>query len=292
MNNPTIYAAVITGMSASTQNFNASCSAAQFAVFKGNIQLLAALVDNLIPVDPAIIEEDAHLMHGITAGLQFNRLMVLPSPGTISSIAADIVKMWTEIRNALGGADALGRWDDLVGTVGQAAAVAGLVYQFYGDTPFMMYFFRHDRDEALSLSYHMSHRWNLRTVSPHIHLRPCSPSDGTVVLDGRYAWSLYNNGQNLPMWAGWTPFRVEVPLLGADQYKEGIATLFNSDPPAAYRHSSATLHIYLRRPGASDAADTYQGGNPYGLAQANLGISFVDCHHKTMRHGTVTEFGV
>jgi hypothetical protein len=180
-------------------------------------------------------------------------------------------------------------YDDVQGTIDQATAVAALTYEAYKDTPFMQYWFRRDQDDSLSMTYQMRHNWLLNSVEPHIHLTLAGPTDGNVVLTGRLAWSSFAGNLAIPSWAGWTPFTVTVPFLGADIWLPKAVSLGQYMPPAAARYPSAMLRVWIQRPGATDPNDTYAGNKPApGTAAANLGVEFADCHIQLAGFGTKT----
>lgn len=177
-------------------------------------------------------------------------------------------------------------YTDVIGFVDQAAAAAALTYEAYRDTPFMMYWTRRDQDDALSLRYQMPHGWDLSAVEPHLHVLCAASSTGTVVIDGYYTWSHISGAPILGPLSSWNSYRVTQSLSGTYQYTERGISLGLITPPVAARVASANLLIYVRRPGSSDAGDTYDGSKPFGTQAANLGILYADCHVRIGRFGT------
>lgn len=177
-------------------------------------------------------------------------------------------------------------YTDVLGTVDQAAAAAALTYEAYRDTPFMFYWMRRDQDDALSLRFQMPHGWDLTAVEPHMHVICGSPSSGVVVIDGYYTWSHISGSPVLGPLSAWTAFRVLTTLAGTYQYTERGLSLGLITPPAAAQVGSANLLVYLRRPGASDSADTYEGSKADHTQAANLGVCYIDCHVRLNRLGS------
>jgi hypothetical protein len=175
---------------------------------------------------------------------------------------------------------------DLVGDVNSAANVGGLTTEAYRDTPFLRPWFSRSADKSLSLSWQMPHDWQVTSpVEPHLHCVGVSPTTGNVRLTGKYTWAR-NGTLALNSWASWTTFDVTVEITAADQYYGKILSLGQITAPAGAQYPSAFLHIYVTRPGQSDALDTYDGSNPTGTAALNLMLEGVDCH--VMRTGLGT----
>lgn len=180
-------------------------------------------------------------------------------------------------------------YTDVIGTVDQAAAAAALTYEAYRDTPFLMYWMRNDQNDALSLKYQMPHGWDLSAVEPHMHILCGASVTGNVVLDGYYTWSHISGSPILGPLNTWTTFRTITTIQGSWQWTERGISLGLITPPAAAKVNSANLMIYLRRPGAADPDDTYDGAKPTppGTAAANLGIVYLDCHVRLNHLGSV-----
>lgn len=179
-------------------------------------------------------------------------------------------------------------YTDVIGTVDQAAASAALTYEAYRDTPFLLYWMRHDQDDAMSLKYQMPHGWDLTAVEPHIHVICGASVTGVVVFDGYYAWSHISGAPILGPLSTWTPFRVTATIQGSWQYTERGISFGLITPPVAAQVNSANLLFYVRRPGAADPADTYTGSKPSGTNAANLGVCYLDCHVRLQRFGSTS----
>jgi hypothetical protein len=177
-------------------------------------------------------------------------------------------------------------WHDLIGDVNHAANVAALTHEAYRDTPLMMYWFHRAQDDALSLHWQMPHDWDLGAVEPHIHALAAGDATGNVRVVGRYAWSR-NGTLPLPAWAGWTTFGTTTAITAAEQWSSKTISLGSFAPPAAAQYPSAMLHVWLQRPGSSDALDTYGGDKTGGTTlAANLGLESIDCHVRRTGLGT------
>ena len=176
-------------------------------------------------------------------------------------------------------------YTDVSGTFDASTATADLTYEAFSDTPVRMPWLHRSQDDALSLHYQMPHNWTLTAVEPHVHIIQGAVTGGDLVLDGRLAWSRKSN-LDLPAWANWTPFRV-VTTLTATQWQSFAVSLGSFTPPAGALGPSAVLHVWLRRPGSSDSADTYEGDKVGGpTAAANVGLEYADCHVQVQGFGT------
>ena len=179
-------------------------------------------------------------------------------------------------------------WNDLQGPAAVAGGSSALTFEDYRDVPLKMYFFRSNQNDAIHLSYQMSHAWNGEPVKPHVHTIPMAASGGDVVFDGYYVFGKV--GQVVPPLSGWTAFSITKTIAASDQYKEVIFPLFTATPPVGFNVDSALLWIYLRRPGLANPADTYDGNKSSGTASANLAFAFADVHFKVKSFGSVNEF--
>jgi hypothetical protein len=164
-----------------------------------------------------------------------------------------------------------------VGDVNQAAAIAALTHEEYRDTPELWYWLHRSQDDQLSIKWQMRHDWIPSDVYPHLHLVGAAPTTGNVRVVGRYAWS-HTGDLPLPVLAGWGTIDVTVPILDTEQWAPKIASLGPITPPVLAQKPSAFLHLWIQRPGASDALDTYDGNKPDHTAAANVGLEGLDCH--------------
>lgn len=181
-------------------------------------------------------------------------------------------------------------WDDIQGSIALATGVSALTLEVYRDTPSLLYHFRHNQDDALTFVYQIPHGWNPTTsVKPHIHWIPCAdPAAAEVVrFSGQYAWT--NPSTALPANASWTTFAVSATVNPGDVFKEKITALATVAPPSGFKES-AILVVYLMRPGATDAADTYTTGKGTGTAAANVALLSSDTHYQKNKTGTFAEF--
>ncbi len=73
-----------------------------------------------------------------------------------------------------------GVWDDLQGSITQGVNPAGsLTYEAYRDTPYKMYFWRHNQSDELNFAFQMSHQWlTSSAVRPHMHVIHMSSGSG------------------------------------------------------------------------------------------------------------------
>lgn len=184
-----------------------------------------------------------------------------------------------------------GLWDDLQGPVEQAAGAAALTFEAYRDTGMFAYFMKHNQDDTLYKAYQMPHSWDRGTVKPHIHIIPMANPAATenIRFIGKYAWTQV--GVALPADASWTPFTADHPVNTTDEFKQAVVPLVTIAPPTTPKESNVLL-IWLQRPGASDAADTYTTSKVLGTAAANVMVVSIDCHIQKNKRGTSTEIPV
>lgn len=179
-------------------------------------------------------------------------------------------------------------WDDQLGDISEGVGGASLTYEAFRDTPFTMFFFRHDQDDALNLRFQLSHGWDPDTdVRCHIHIVPMADpaAPRTLRFTGYYVWSIH--GSVIPELSGWTAFTSDMTISPGEAHKERVANLFVTTPPAGIVESSVLL-VHAKRPGSSDAADTYTDSKSPGLAQANVGLLSLDLHYQREKLGTVS----
>lgn len=185
-------------------------------------------------------------------------------------------------------ADLVGRWDDLQGDISQGTGAAALTYEAYRDTPFMMYFFRHNQNDSLSLRFQFPHGVDKTApVVPHLHVIPMSAPGAAqdVRIVGQYAWAPFN--VVCPANVGWTAFGpLLVPYAAADQFKEVYIDLATVAVPAGFRGSDI-LFVYVQRNG-TNPGDTYATGKVGGTAAANLALASLDVHYRKATQGSVT----
>jgi len=180
-------------------------------------------------------------------------------------------------------------WDDLQRTFQDGAGAAALTTEKFRDTDLRMGFFRSNQDDELSFEYQMPHTWDPRDeVRPHLHVVPMANGSGNVRFTGHYYWARPNVA--IPALASWTTFTVDTAFIAADQYQEKFIILPYTTAPTG-TNESAVLLIALKRPGSSDAADTYDTAKDHGTVQANIGLLSADLHFRPVKLGTETEFG-
>jgi hypothetical protein len=180
-------------------------------------------------------------------------------------------------------------WDDVQGPVTQAGGISALTFEAYRDTGFFTYFMRHNQDDTIYLTYQMPHSWDPSTsVRPHMHVIPMADPASTEVVrvTGKYAWAQV--GVELPADASWTSFTVDTNIATGDVHKKKIISLAVIAPPSNPKESNV-LCLWVKRPGLSDAADTYSTGKGSGTAAANLCILSVDTHFQKQKLGSLTE---
>ena len=185
-------------------------------------------------------------------------------------------------------------YDDLLGPA--TAATAGLsapTIEAFGDTAYPAMFFRHDQDDDAWWTFQTSHRWDRTTpLYLHAHIVPMADpvSPQIVYLDGSYAWAHY--GAIVPAAADWTAITPVPHTVSPGQLRiPGIVSL--AEIPAGTALESDILIVKIRRPGSSNASDTYTTSKPgSGTAAANVCILSVDCHYVTQKAGTQTEIPI
>jgi hypothetical protein len=179
------------------------------------------------------------------------------------------------------------KWKDLQGDISNGTGAADLTYEVYRDTLYKMYFFRFNQDDELNFRFQVQHDWDVGTsVKFHLHVVPMASTAGNVVISGYYFWA--GVGDVIPAVVGWTPFNVIVPIAAADQYKHFIIPVVTAVPTT--QKGSSILNVYLTRPGATDANDTYDGNKVGGTPAANLGLLSADWHYQVNQAGTVNEY--
>jgi hypothetical protein len=182
-----------------------------------------------------------------------------------------------------------GLWDDVPCRAAQAGGTSALTQEAYRDSVFQAYFFQHNQDDTLHLEWQMPHTWDPTTsVKPHIHIIPMvNPAAAqNIRFTGKYVWSQV--GAETPADASWTPFTVDHEVGTADQFKQAVVALATVAPPTTPKESNILL-MWLRRPGSSDAADTYDTAKVLGTAQANVMVVSIDTHFQKVKLGTVPE---
>jgi hypothetical protein len=196
--------------------------------------------------------------------------------------------------NAQIGNDAIGNtggpWDDLVGPAVSALQDAAIVTEAFADTAFTASFYVYDQDDAICWTLQTSHRWD-RTTSLyfHLHIVPmASPISAQVIrFDGQYAWAKY--GSAVPLAVGWTTITaVSHTVIPGAGMKATIVPIVTIPAPVDALESDILL-IRIRRPGLSDAADTYHTSKTGGSAKANVCILSGDAHYQINKDGTSTE---
>ncbi len=181
--------------------------------------------------------------------------------------------------------------EDMLGDVSQGTAAAALTYEEVRNTAYKAYFFSRSADDVLCMRLQVPHGWQLDTnVEVHIHWAPMvdpSSSPQVVVFDGYYWWA--KHGTVIPELASWTAWPKVTPnVVTGDAFKPKMTSLFTVDPPAGAAVSDFLL-VYVRRPGASDAADTYETSKAVGTAAANVMLLGIDAHYERGRHGLPQE---
>lgn len=182
----------------------------------------------------------------------------------------------------------MNRWLDALGDTRTATSGAPApTIEVYRNTLFKMPFTIYDQSDEFYFVFQINHNWNFGSLELHAHLLPMAAGAGDVILSGYYAWSQYA-GPALPALASWTPFYVTVPIVAGDQYIQKYVDLATVAPPATPKYSDI-LCVFMTRPGATDAADTYHTAKDHGTAKANLGILAVDTHYQTKELGSIPE---
>ena len=173
--------------------------------------------------------------------------------------------------------------EDLLGDVSQGTQTASLTYEAYRNTAYKAYFFSHNADDSLHMRFQLSHGWQLGTnLSLHLHWAPMvdpASSPEVVVFDGYYFFAKHD--VVIPELAGWTAWtKVQAQVVTGDAFKPRLAEIAQIIPPSGAAVSDFVL-VYLRRPGAADAADTYKTSKGVGTNVANVMLLGVDLHlHK------------
>jgi hypothetical protein len=182
----------------------------------------------------------------------------------------------------------VGRWDDLQGDIAEGVGGAAWTYEAFRDTPFKMFFSRHNQDDELNLRYQFSHEWDYTTdIFPHLHILPMADpaAPESIRFSGAYAWTRPFNAA-IPAVAGWTTFQIDVAVPPGSVYVQRIAPIGAVTPPAWVRESSLFLW-HVKREG-TNVADTYDTDKDHGLGSANLGLLSADIHFQHNKHATTT----
>lgn len=186
-----------------------------------------------------------------------------------------------------------GRWDDMQGSIAQGGGASALTVEAFRDTAFLMWFMRHDQDDALNFIYQFSHRWDyVKPVVPHLHIVPMADPVAPQVarFNGYFVWTRPNYAaQPLPALVGWTTFGpIDVTINPGDVHVQKIVSLGAVTPPAWARESSSLL-LWFRRNG-TDPGDTYTTAKPgAGTPAANIGLISADVHFRANKMGTEAE---
>lgn len=193
---------------------------------------------------------------------------------------------------ALGGgfwiARIVGRWNDLQGEIADGVAAGSMTFEPFRDTPFRMFFSRHDQDDELHFKYQFPHGWDYtKPVIPHLHVLPMSSpgADENAYFSGYYAWTRPFQDP-IPALAGWTGFNATLVVPPGAAYVQRVVSLGTLTPPAIARESSILL-LYVRREG-TNILDTYSTSKASGTPAANLGILSSDVHFQFNKHASVT----
>lgn len=181
-------------------------------------------------------------------------------------------------------------WNDLQGDISLGDAVANPTYEAVRDTPFKVYWFRHDQSDEMHFRFQTTHSWD-PTSALKFHLHILCGADPVAAQNvrfaGQYAW--VSAGSAVPADADWTRFTADATVSPGDVHKEKIVSVFTATPPASTLES-AILLVFLYRD--SGAADTYTTSKGYGTAAANVGLLAADCHYQIQKTGTATEIPV
>jgi len=183
-----------------------------------------------------------------------------------------------------------GRWDDIQGPVEQGTGVSALTKEVWRDTPFQMYWLRHDQNDELNFVYQTSHQWKYDTaVRPHIHVMIGADPVSTeyIYIEGYYAWTRPNNVNALPAMSGWTYFSGSFAVNPGDINTQKILSLGSITPPSWARESTSII-IYFRRYGTSPS-DTFNTSKTYGTPAANVAILTTDLHYQKIQLGSEKE---
>ena len=177
-----------------------------------------------------------------------------------------------KIRRSPSGPSLTPRYEEIPGEIFRAGGGSDFTFQAYRNTPYKMFFCRHDQNDEGHFRYALPNSWSRKGLIEFVtHVVPAGAGSGNVVFDGYYAWTTAADGE-LPVLSGWTAFRGLYTVSASDQYMQKRYTLFSTTAPTEHCASDTSILIYLRRPGLADSADTYNATNPDGLGQANLGF--------------------
>lgn len=176
------------------------------------------------------------------------------------------------------------KWDDILGSVDEGRAAAGLTKEKYRDTNFQMNFWRHNQDDELHFAYQMKHGWDGTSVKPHLHVVPTGDASGVFAVRGQMVWA--SVGQELPASASWTTFETSTYFHVTDRHKEAILG-FGWSPDPDVGNPSDILCIRMVR---DQANDDYTGTASNSTAAANVGLLSADAHIRVKAYGTEGEF--
>jgi hypothetical protein len=179
-----------------------------------------------------------------------------------------------------------GLYDDVQGPAAQAGGAAALTFEAYRDTAYNAYFFKHNQNDVLYLSWQMPHSWDRGTVYPHIHIIPMvNPAAAEVIrFSGKYVWS--QAGVATPADASWTAFTADHTVNTTDQFIQVVVPLATVSAPTSPRESNVLL-LWVQRE-SNSASDTYTTGKASGTAAANVMVVSIDAHFAKTKAGTIT----
>lgn len=278
-----------------TLNTTSTCGAAKYGdVARANFEEIESRLVALEGTMPIPVADVTALGGLDTTNLQDGALVYVRDPGDIYLL--DKTNSYTvdspfTIAGNGGGywlSRVAGLWDDLFGDISQGTANAALTYEAFRDTPFKMYFLRHDQNDELHFRYQLPHRWYNSpdyVVKPHLHVvpmaAPAAPS--TIAFAGQYIWAQ----RDTPILANasWTAFSPAPTkaITAADEFKHLLINLGDVTPPANPQVSDILL-IYLKRD--SSGADDYDDNKTGGTGAANLGVLSLDLHYRSWKQGS------
>jgi hypothetical protein len=174
-------------------------------------------------------------------------------------------------------------WKDQRGSVA-IVGKTGFTEENYRDTSFPIQFLKHNLDATITGVLQMDHCWELDTeIQFHVHLLPMANGAGDVYWT--YSYYFVPLGGNLPAAASWTSSTTTTALVAGDQYDHITSNIFTFTPSGGTA-SSMLLFTLVRE--STNILDTYATNKDHGTAQANLGLLYVDAHHRVDKPGTLT----
>lgn len=182
-------------------------------------------------------------------------------------------------------------YDDQQGAFYSAAIGRALTVEAYRNTNSFLPYYRHDRDDYLTVVLQFTHRKRLGSAlaSVHLHYIPEVPlllAAQNVYFYYEYSWQ--TTGGVFPALATWTTGNATLTINPADVYKHLLFNIVTNVAAPANEGYSSIMVFTLARLGTS-GLDTFTTAKSSGTAAANLAIIGLDQHLIVDRSGSLRE---